>query len=163
MKRKLELDSRPLGPHRSSWQSSWAPGPSSIGASPSSQSTSRYGTYPLTLSPPPNTTKRHGQRPVVPLPRRVVSLSGMPDLSESARPSHLPPSLTALALTRPVETAGQGASSSTLPSFDLSSSTEAISPMASWTSQRPVIKEVTSERLPTLRDIFGERHPGPSR
>lgn len=168
IKRKLPESSVPRA-QRISWQSSSSAGPRSGFVYPPSSSSSSgvispsYGITPLTLSPPPTAESSRPSRPIAPSPRRIASLGGIRDLPrpnspEILRPSHLPPSLAALALTRPVDPAARETTSSTLPSLDLSSS---VNPSRPTMMQRKQSGTSSTGSLPTFRDLFGNRRQEP--
>lgn len=160
MKRKFELEQISAARPRSSWQSTSAPGPSSFPAFSSFKPNMQQDRSPVLPSPPLEPILWHDSRPIGPTPRRVVSLSGMRDQFEAPRPSHLPPSLAALALTRPVDPASGSPSSSTLPTLDgLTTARPIRPPLAVHTRESEGNRENPSERLPTVRDILGSpRH-----
>lgn len=168
IKRKLEPESTLPRAQRISWQSSSSAGPSSSfdyaqSSSSSSGISASYDSYPSTLSLPLTGGSSRIPRPLAPSPRRVVSMGGMRDTPRPIspampRPSHLPPTLAALAVTRPVDPPDRELLSNTLPRLDLSSAADTTRPAATRTHSS---SSASGRPLPKFRDIFGDRRRDP--
>ena len=164
LKRKIEPEIRMTPVNESRWlpsSSSSGPnlpysGPPRFSPSPNFAFTSHHSG----MSPPAGagnvlgmTSHRHSA-----CGAEYVQNPNRPKSPEIPKPSHLPPTLAALALTRPVNPVNKGAASSTLPSLSLGLSAEPMLPAFPMGRRRSEIsRDNQAERLPNLRDIFGDR------
>ena len=151
--------------------SRWRPASSSSGPTSSYSGPPRFSTSPNFAfapyhsgpSPPAAAAQVQGRtsRPHSTCGSEYVRHPNRAKSPEIPKPSHLPPTLAALALTRPVDPVNKGAASSTLPSLSLGLSAEPIRPAFPMERRRSEMsRDTRAERLPNLRDIFGDRPRG---
>ena len=127
----------------------------STGPEPTRQPYTPYPPPATPYSPPPTAEPSRARTPFKPITHREdVREETQRQSPELPKSSHLPPTLAAIALTRPVDAGG---SSSTLPSLDRSAPADLLRPISAdpEARERPPLQSTSSTgALPSLSTLF---------